>query len=161
MCCGGFFLTKAQKSYPFQGEEADEIPNEKYANGTQKFLHEKFSYWTTSKPGIIVILVIWLIYTAVSIYGVSQVKIDFKSTYFISAEAYVRDFIERQENYFKSGDTITVYTNASQIDVTTYDNQAAMVEFAKNLKECKDCEKQFTIPESFDSWYLELQEYSE
>ena len=35
------------------------------------------------------------------------------TTYFISAEAYVRDFIERQENYFKSGDTITVYTNAS------------------------------------------------
>jgi predicted RND superfamily exporter protein len=71
ICCGGRLLTKAQKSYPFQGEEGDEIPNEKYANGTQKFLHEKLSKWTTSKYGIIVILVIWTIYTCVSIYGVS------------------------------------------------------------------------------------------
>jgi len=71
LCCGGRLLTKSQKSYPFQGEEGDEIPNEKYANGTQKFLHEKLSKWITSKVGIIVVLVIWTIYTCVSIYGVS------------------------------------------------------------------------------------------
>ena len=69
--CGGCLLTKSQKSYPFQGEEGDEVPDEKYANGTQKFLHEKLSYWTTSKVGVIVILTIWVIYTGVSIYGVS------------------------------------------------------------------------------------------
>jgi len=71
LCCGGRLLTKSQKSYPFQGAEGDEAPDEKYANGTQKFLHEKLSYWTTSKAGMIVILSVWVIYTAVSIYGVS------------------------------------------------------------------------------------------
>lgn len=34
ICCRGFCLTKAQKSFPFQGNEDDEIPEEKYANGT-------------------------------------------------------------------------------------------------------------------------------
>jgi len=71
ICCRGFCLTAAQKSYPFQGSETDEKPAESYANGTQKFLHLYFSKAITSKYGIITILSIWLIYFAVSIYGVS------------------------------------------------------------------------------------------
>ena len=78
LCCKGYFLTVAQKSYPFQGQESDEIPVEKYANATQKFLHQKLSNWTTSSIGICIVLLVWLIYIAVSIYGVSNVKIDFK-----------------------------------------------------------------------------------
>lgn len=39
LCCRGYFLTVAQKSYPFRGTEENEIPDEKYANSTQKFLH--------------------------------------------------------------------------------------------------------------------------
>lgn len=156
ICCKGFFLTTAQKSYPFQGSETDAVPDEKYANGTQKFLHQRFSAWTTSKVGIVTILVVWLTYTAVSIYGAAEVKIDFKSTYFIGAGAYVRSFIERQEEYFQSGERVTVYTEAGDIDVTSYETQANMQTFIDKIKTCDGCSQQFTIPESFDSWYLQL-----
>jgi len=34
ICCKGRFLTEAQRSYPFQGEESDPVPSEKYATST-------------------------------------------------------------------------------------------------------------------------------
>lgn len=95
LCCKGFFLTVAQRSYPFRGEETDELPVEKYANSTQKFLHQKLSLWTTSGIGILTISIVWIIYIAVSIYGVSRVKIDFKQSYFISPESYVNEYFDR------------------------------------------------------------------
>lgn len=36
-----------------------------------------------------------------------------------------------------------------------------MIEFSKNLKNCKDCAQQFTVPDSFKSWYLDLHDFSE
>lgn len=117
----------------------DPEPAERYANGTQKFLHSKFSAWTTSKGGIVAILVIWLTYMAVSIWGATNVKIDFKSTYFIGAGAYVRKFIERQEDYFTSGDRITLYTESGDIDLTSYDMQANMNVFIDKIKKCDGC----------------------
>jgi predicted RND superfamily exporter protein len=110
--------------------------------------------------GIIAILSVWLIYACVSIYGATQVKIDFKTTYFIGAEAYVRNFIERQEEYFTSGERVTVYTDATDIDVTSYEMQANMMTLIDKIKKCDGCSQQFTVPESFNSWYLQLKETS-
>lgn len=160
ICCKGFFLTTAQKSYPFQGSESDEIPEEKYANGTQKFLHQKLSAWTTSKAGIIVILIIWLIYFGVSIYGAVNVSIDFKQTYFIGEGGYVRGFINRQEEYFTSGERVTVYTESTDIDMTSYEMQTNLNTLIDKIKKCDGCSQQFTIPESFNSWYVQLKETS-
>ena len=66
-----------------------------FASGTQKFLYEHFSRITLSKQGIIAILVIWTIYSAVSIYGLTQLTVDFKTTYFISPDTAVRSYIDK------------------------------------------------------------------
>lgn len=58
---------------------------------------------------------------AVSIWGATEVKIDFKSTYFISAGAYVKNYLDLQENYFKSGDRINIYSEVQDTDITSYD----------------------------------------
>lgn len=97
---------------------------------------------------------------AVSIWGASQVKIDFKSTYFISAGAYVKNFLDLQENYFKSGDRINIYSEVPDIDITSYDVQKQMNSFIDKVKKCDGCSKQFTVSDSFDSWYLSLKVYS-
>lgn len=161
ICCRGFCLTTAQKSYPFQGNEEDALPDEKYANGTQKFLHLYFSKATTSKAGIITILSIWLIYLGVSLYGVSQVKIDFKQSYFIGAESYVKNFFDKQDEFFKTGDMVNIYTDASNIDITSYEMQANLESFNDKVKKCDGCSKQFTISSSFTSWYDGLKIYSQ
>jgi hypothetical protein len=66
-----------------------------YASGTQKFLYEKFSKVILSKNGIIVIIAIWIIYSFISIIGITNLKVDFKTTYFISPDATIRSYLDR------------------------------------------------------------------
>lgn len=69
LCCGGRFLTPKQKAYPFAGEESDPEPEMQYANGTQKFLYERFSLAITSTMGRYIVMMVWTVYIAVSIWG--------------------------------------------------------------------------------------------
>ena len=69
LCCGGRFLTPKQKAYPFAGEESDPEPEMQYANGTQKFLYERFSLAITSTMGRYIVMTVWTVYIAVSIWG--------------------------------------------------------------------------------------------
>jgi len=71
MCCGGRFLTEAQRSYPFQGEESDPVPAEKYPTSTSRILHLYFSKFTTSSNGIYAILGLWALISIMMIYGIS------------------------------------------------------------------------------------------
>jgi predicted RND superfamily exporter protein len=41
----------------------------KYANGTQKFLYERFSLAITSTMGRYIVMMVWTVYIAVSIWG--------------------------------------------------------------------------------------------
>ena len=49
-------------------------------------------------------------------------EIDFKNTYFISAEASINDYLDKTDNYFKSGETINVITDNEDLDYTTIEN---------------------------------------
>lgn len=69
-----------------------------------------------------VVLVAWLIYFGVSIYGVTEVEIDFKITYFISPSAYINEWMMRSESYFQRGETITLYVDNAEIDYTTQES---------------------------------------
>lgn len=120
ICCKASCLTDKQKAYPFQGQESDPVPlDAEYSSTTQKFLHQNFSKWITSKPGSAAILVIWSIYLGLSIYGISNVVVDFKTTFFIEDSAFVMQYINRQDQYFASGEDITFYVDNSDIDYTS------------------------------------------
>lgn len=76
------------------------MPEMLYVNGTQKFLYEKFSVAVTSRVGRYTVLSVWAIYTAVCIWGATNVDIDFKNTYFIAADASINEFLTRTDEYF-------------------------------------------------------------
>ena len=76
----------------------------------------------TSKRGIGVVLTVWLIYVAVSIFGITNVNVDFKVTYFIGEDAYVRSYFDRNDKYFGSGETVTIYVDAPTLEYHTKDN---------------------------------------
>jgi len=112
-----------------------------YASGTQKFLKETFAKITLSKPGIIAIVAIWIIYSGVSIYGLTMLEIDFKTTYFISPDTAVRRFIDKQEEYYNQGETVTFYTDSKDVDYTSEETQLKLINFNEKLKACDGCQK--------------------
>ena len=98
-------------------------------------------------------MAIWIIYAGVSIYGVSQLEVDFKTTYFISPDTTVRRYLDTAEKYFNQGETVTFYTNNTNLDYTSEETQLKLIEFNDKLKACEGCEKKWTVESSFTSWY--------
>ena len=91
----------------------------------------------------------WVTYIAVSSWGVSNLKIDFKSTYFIGETAYVRQYFDKSDAYFKNGDDMTIITDNSNIDFTTVANQQKLLTFNQKMRDCEGCSKDWIISESF------------
>jgi predicted RND superfamily exporter protein len=115
-CCGGSCLTARQRRYPFQGDKPTpvEAGEENFASGTQKFLQTKYAKLVTSDTGIKYILIFYALYIGFSIYGCTQIEVNFKTSYFISDNAYIKQYLDRSEKYYKSGDTINFYTDGVQ-----------------------------------------------
>lgn len=160
ICCRGSCLTAKQKAFPYQGEEYDPVPIEKYTNGTQKFLYEKFSLAVTSKPGIIIVLVIWAAFIGACSWGVANLDIDFKQSYFISPTAFVNEYITRQDLHYKSGETVTFYVDNAETDFTSYESQKNMNALIDQIKTCKGCSQDWIKEETFDSWYTQFKAFA-
>mmetsp|Transcript_27376 Transcript_27376/g.41634 ORF Transcript_27376/g.41634 Transcript_27376/m.41634 type:complete len:472 (+) Transcript_27376:583-1998(+) len=163
LCCSGKLLTLKQRSYPFRGQPGDlkEIGDETYSNGTQKFLHEKFSPLVTSKTGITVIIAIWAILVGLAGFGISLLEIDFKTTYFIGETATVRSYFDLQDEYFKTGDSITFYVDSPETDFSSVETQQKINMLNDKITSCHGCTEQWLIQESFDSWYVGFQAYAQ
>ena len=72
---------------------------------------------------MIVVLLIWtglIIFYALCIFNL---KVDFRITYFIGPDAAIRGYIDRQEQYYRMGDTVTFYTDNTELDYTTVETQ--------------------------------------
>jgi hypothetical protein len=64
-----------------------------------------------------VVLIVWTSYIIFSINGLKNVEIDFKTTYFIGKGAYVRSYLDKQDEFFRSGDAVTIYfDNVDKVD---------------------------------------------
>jgi len=73
-CCGGYFLTKKQKSFPFvdEVEQVDPtIAEEKFSSGTEKFLYEKYSAALLSDTGRRLVITVWVLFAVVCAWGCS------------------------------------------------------------------------------------------
>ena len=104
---------------------------------------------------------VWTVYIAVSIWGASKVEIDFKNTYFISAEASINDYLDKTDAYFKSGETINVIVDNQDLDFTTVDNQKALEEFNDKLSNCDGCQQEWIKSNSLKSWYVSFKAYAQ
>jgi predicted RND superfamily exporter protein len=76
---------------------------------------------------MIAIIAIWIIYSLVSVIGITNLKVDFKTTYFISPDAAIRSYLDRSEQYFNQGDVVTFYTDNSNLDYTSEENQLKLI----------------------------------
>ena len=76
-----------------------------------------YSKLLLSTYGIVSVLVMYFILICLSAYGVTLLKIDFRQSYFISDDAYIKQYITRQEEYFKRGDLIEVLTDFEGKDI--------------------------------------------
>lgn len=161
ICCKGKCLTHKQKAYPYQGEEYDPVPVEKYINGTQRFLYEKFSPITTSKPGIITILLIWAAFIGACSWGVANLDIDFKQSYFISPTSFVNEYLDRQDLHYKSGETIDFYVDNAETDFTSIESQRNLNTLIDQIKSCKGCSQDWIKEKTFKSWYTGFKAYAQ
>ena len=74
-------------------------------------------------------------------YGVSKVEIDFSVDYFIGENAYVYDFFQFNEKYFKTGFSTSLYVDNPDIDYTSRETQLQLLAFEDNLLRCNLCKE--------------------
>ena len=88
------------------------------ASGVEKFLVETIVPEVFSNQGRISILATYIVLFIVAVYGVSQVKIDFKTEYFIKPDARVYNFFQLNDAYFRTGFTAVTYVDNPSLDFT-------------------------------------------
>lgn len=76
-----------------------------------------------STYGKLTVLAIWIIYILISLYGLSGVTVDFKTTYFIKQDHFINDYFTKMDLYFKQGDSINIiFDNKEGVDFSTREN---------------------------------------
>mmetsp|Transcript_17543 Transcript_17543/g.29601 ORF Transcript_17543/g.29601 Transcript_17543/m.29601 type:complete len:138 (-) Transcript_17543:860-1273(-) len=98
--------------------------------------------------------------TSFSAYQVTKLEIDFKNTYFVNSGTKAREYIDKQDEYFESGDAITFYTWNESVDYADQATQQALNSFNEALLSCEGCSQQWLIRSSFNSWWQEFKAYS-
>lgn len=58
-------------------------------------MFETYSAALMSNVGRVLVILVWLIYISISAWGCSQLKIDFKTTYFVDEAAFVANYITK------------------------------------------------------------------
>jgi predicted RND superfamily exporter protein len=102
-------------------------------------LYKTFSKATTSKFGKVTILIVWFVFSILAIWASTNVDIDFKNTYFISADASINNYLDKTDVYYKSGETVYVIVDNKDIDYTSETSQKALEDFNEKLKACDGC----------------------
>ena len=104
-------------------EEKSDHDKLEVSGGIETFLRDKLAREMFTRQGKAVIMSVYTIATLLCIYGITQVEVDFKVTYFIKPGAYVYNFLTKNEEYFASGFSPVFYVNNTDVDFTTRENQ--------------------------------------
>lgn len=99
---------------------------------TEKFIETYLAPYLITKMGRIICLVVYFILIAVSIYGCTQVKVDFKVTYFINDETVIYGYFQLNDKYFNSGTRTTTYVDNPNVDYSSASIQSQIVAFNEN-----------------------------
>ena len=86
-------------------------------------------------------------------YGCSQVRIDFSVEYFIGTNAYVYDFFQLNDKYFRSGFATAIFVDNPDLDSASRATQLELIEFEDRLQRCYGCEEQWFKENTLGSWY--------
>ena len=130
------------------------------ASKTEKCLEKYLAPYILSTAGRIILLVVYVILIAVASYGVTQVEIDFKVTYFIGETAFVYDWYQLNDKYFSQGTKTTTYVDNPELDLTLESTQKQMLLFNAKMEECEGCDEQWNMPSTLDMWYDRFHQFS-
>lgn len=103
------------------------------ASKTEKFIEKYMAPTLLTTPGRIVMLVIYAIIIAGSVYGCINVEINFEFNYFIGEESDVYEWFQQNDKYFNTGSITTTYVDNSSVDYSSQETQEKMIAFNKNL----------------------------
>ena len=89
-------------------------------------------------------------------YGITQVKIDFKSEFLITDSAYVYDILNKSKDYFAAGFTVTHYVDNPNLDYASEDVQVQLINFNERLAKCHGCDEDWHEENTLRTWYEDL-----
>lgn len=107
ICCKAAFLNSKQKEFSKLIEPKTESakPGEIiYSSRVEEFLGTKLAPEILSTEGKISLIGIYLVIGVISAVGCSNLKIDFDIQFFIGPSAYVSQWFNLNDEYFKKGD---------------------------------------------------------
>ena len=65
---------------------------------------------------------IYAVLTMAGIYGVYNLEIDFKMTFFVDPDAYVNNYISNNDKYFEVGPKFSIYVEDETTDYSSIEN---------------------------------------
>lgn len=98
-------------------------------------------------------LVVYALLIIAAGYGCSAVRIDFSVEYFIGSDAYIYDFFQLNDKYFKTGFSTTLFVDNPEIDYTSPETQFQLLEFDDKLLRCYACKEPWFKENTLASWY--------
>ena len=161
ICCKAKFLSPKQREYSgleYSAKEKEAMDKEaaKYANDpavltvlkasmTERGLGKFFAPVVLHKIGRIVILVIFLVWTGISCYGLSQLEVKFTFDDFLTEDTEAYDYVQADKFYFPAGGSVTdCYLESTEDDPVkweTVENQKKVKIFEDALLKCEGCAK--------------------
>ena len=124
-------------------------------------MDEKWSRCVTSRVGQIAIVSVYTLMIIGSAIAVSNLKVDFKITYFINEDAYIRNYLDISDKYFQAGEQISFYVDNDGLDYTSVENQLQLALFSEKIQACETCNQVWLSEKSFDSWYDAFKAFSQ
>jgi hypothetical protein len=54
--------------------------------------------------------------TVAAVYGALQLEVDFSIEYFVDADSYIKNYLNANKEYFRTGSSFTIYTENTEVD---------------------------------------------
>lgn len=82
-----------------------------------------------SDQGRYSIITVWILFAAASIYGGSQVELNFNMEYFIPRDSILKGFVDIDVEHFQTGYNFNVYFVVDQLDIASEEAQLQILDW--------------------------------
>lgn len=65
------------------------------------------------------VIILYVILTIGGIYGASQLEVDFSIEYFVDEGSYIKNYLNANTKYFRTGRTFSIYVENTEIDYSS------------------------------------------
>lgn len=133
------------------------------ASGCERCIGKYFAPCVLSNVGRIVLLLVYVAWTAIAIWATTKVEIFFDTQFFVSEEAIIFPWYEKSKIYFDNGavQQTVFYVDSDGLDMSTTENQEKINALNNALETCDGCKENWHQEQSLRSWYIDYQEWTQ